>query len=104
VRVKVDQMDCTGSGMCELSVPEIFALDAAGLATVRADGLLTGAIVTVDGVAVPAELEDAVRAAAAGCPGACISCHESLWRRAMSGRPLLPLASTRASLKGGDVS
>ena len=78
MRVKVDQMDCTGSGMCELSVPEIFVLDAAGLATVRADGLLAGAIITPDGVAVPAELEDAVRAAAAGCPGACISCHGSL--------------------------
>lgn len=74
MRVKVDQLDCTGSAMCELSVPEVFVLDSAGLATVRTDGPLTGASVTADGVAVPAELHDAVRAAAAGCPGACISC------------------------------
>jgi ferredoxin len=77
VRVKVDQLDCTGSAMCELSVPEVFVLDSSGLASVRSDGVLACASVTPDGVAVPVELEEAVRAAAAGCPGACITCWEA---------------------------
>ena len=77
MRVKVDQLDCTGSAMCELNVPEVFVIDSSGLVSVRSDGVLAGASVTPHGVAVPGELEDAVRAAAAGCPGACIGCRDA---------------------------
>jgi ferredoxin len=72
--VSIDQVECTGSGMCELSVPEVFTLDDAGLAIVRSDaGATTGA----HGTAVPVEFHERVREAAAACPGGCIRCHET---------------------------
>lgn len=77
MRVRIDQIDCTGSGMCEFSVPEVFRIDEAGLAVVRTDGVVFDAGVTAGGVGVPAELQAAVREAAAGCPGACIVCSDS---------------------------
>jgi ferredoxin len=76
MRVSVDQIDCTGSGMCELSVPEVFTLDDAGLAVVRSGGVLAGADVSDRGTLVPAGLRARVREAAAACPGGCIRCHD----------------------------
>ena len=76
MRVSVDQIDCTGSGMCELSVPEVFALDDAGLVIVRGDGTLAGADVNDQGTLVPVGMRARVREAAAACPGGCISCHD----------------------------
>jgi ferredoxin len=75
MRVSVDQIDCTGSGMCELSVPEVFTLDDAGLAVVRSDGMLADAGSSDRGTLVPAGLRARVREAAAACPGGCIHCH-----------------------------
>ena len=76
MRVSVDQIDCTGSGMCELSVPEVFTLDDVGLAVVRSDGMLAGADVDDRGTLVPADVRQRVREAAAACPGGCIHCHD----------------------------
>jgi len=72
--VSVDQIDCTGSGMCELSVPEVFALDDAGLVIVRGDGTLAGADVNDQGTLVPVGMRARVREAAAACPSGCIHC------------------------------
>ena len=74
MRVKIDQIDCTGSGMCELSVPQVFTLDGDGLAIVRTDGALAGADAGSAGVTIPDQFVSDVRAAAAACPGACIRC------------------------------
>ena len=76
MHVSVDQIDCTGSGICELSVPEVFTLDDAGLAVVRGDGMLAGAGSSDLGTLVPAGLRARVREAAAACPGGCIHCHD----------------------------
>jgi ferredoxin len=77
VRVTIDQADCTGSGMCELSAPQVFALDDEGLAVIRADGPMAGAEAGPAGVVIPEEFASEVRAVAAACPGACIYCTES---------------------------
>jgi len=74
MRVYVDQMECTGSGLCEMHVPEVFSLDDQGLATVLgADGdQLPDGGAAAGGVEVRADLEVAVRDAVSACPGGCI--------------------------------
>lgn len=54
MKVSVDANTCTGCELCSDSVPDVFVMDGS-LARVKVDE-------------VPAELEDAVRDAAAGCP------------------------------------
>jgi ferredoxin len=67
----VDQDQCTGSGLCELIEPRVFALDDRGLARVRQAGrvLPPGEGNAVD---VPADCEDEVAEASRACPGGCI--------------------------------
>ena len=78
MKVFVEQVACTGGGLCENAVPEIFLLDDNGLATVReGDRVLPLGGEDEGGVEVPEELVSAVRDAAAVCPGACIICRES---------------------------
>jgi ferredoxin len=78
VKVYIDQLGCTGSGMCENAVPEVFALGADGLATVVSP---TGELLpdggASEGVDVPADVVQAVRDAAEVCPGRCIMCAET---------------------------
>jgi ferredoxin len=59
MRVWIDQDYCTGSGLCELIEPRVFAIGDNGLARVRA-------------AEVPPGCEDEVRDAAESCPGGCI--------------------------------
>jgi ferredoxin len=59
MRVWIDQDYCTGSGLCELIEPRVFAIGDDGLARVHAPE-------------VPPECEDEVRDAAESCPGGCI--------------------------------
>jgi ferredoxin len=59
MRVWIDQDYCTGSGLCELIEPRVFAIGGDGLARVHASE-------------VPPECEDEVRDAAESCPGGCI--------------------------------
>ena len=72
IRVYVDQIQCTGSMVCEMVAPAVFVMDAEGLATVLADGvaLLDGGAPL--GAAVPSHQETLVRDAVATCPGGCI--------------------------------
>jgi ferredoxin len=59
MRVWIDQDYCTGSGLCEMIEPRVFAIGDDGLARVRA-------------AEVPPECEDEVRDASESCPGGCI--------------------------------
>lgn len=59
MHVHIDHDLCTGDGICEEICPEIFEVREDGLAYVRDDD-------------VPADLEDAVREAAAQCPSEAI--------------------------------
>ena len=59
MRVWIDRDYCTGSGLCELIEPRVFAIGGDGLARVRAPE-------------VPPGCEDEVRDAAESCPGGCI--------------------------------
>ena len=78
MRVRVDQFNCTGSGLCEGLVPEVFAMDGNGLSTVvNAAGELLPDGGGPEGVEVPAELAATVRDAADACPGRCIMCDEA---------------------------
>ena len=72
VRVYIDQIQCTGSMVCESITSQVFAMDDDGLATVRENGVVLadggaplGAVVRPDQVAL-------ARDAAAACPGGCI--------------------------------
>ena len=77
MRVRIDQFNCTGSGLCEGLLPEVFAMDASGLATVvDAAGQLLPDGGGLEGVDVPLELAPTVRDAADACPGRCIECVE----------------------------
>jgi ferredoxin len=78
VKVFVEQFACTGGGLCEAAVPEVFVLDASGLSTVKdGDRVLAAGGEEEGGAEVPEELVTAVRDAAAVCPGACIICRDS---------------------------
>jgi ferredoxin len=77
MRVYVDKLGCTGAALCAEMVPDVFAIDKDGLATVRDD--THG--VQPDGGAprglnVPERLQSAVRDAAEICPGRCIVCSD----------------------------
>jgi ferredoxin len=68
MRVWIDAQQCTSSGLCEVISPEVFALEADGLAHLRqADGTPGQRVYTV-----PAHLEKEVAEAADQCPGECI--------------------------------
>ncbi|WP_250281424.1 ferredoxin [Frankia sp. CiP1_Cm_nod2] len=71
LRVRVDQAECTGDGLCVQLAPTVFEFDIDGLAYVKgADGeLRTRAGASVP---VPLPLVDDVVAAADDCPGSCI--------------------------------
>jgi ferredoxin len=75
VKVYIEQLDCTGSGQCEMIAPELFVVLDDGLATVKdADGMPVPDGAVGVGVFVPPALEAKVRDAADICPGACIYC------------------------------
>ena len=77
MRVHVDQPECTGSGQCELLVPEVFVIGDEGLATVRnPDGSTRPDGGAPLGAPVPADLIGRVQDAADVCPGGCIRCRE----------------------------
>lgn len=71
MRVWIDQAYCTGSGLCEVIEPRVFAIGDDGLARVRrGDEILPpGPDNAVD---VPPGCEDEVRDASESCPGGCI--------------------------------
>ena len=71
MRVWIDQAYCTGSGLCELIEPRVFAIGDDGLARVRhgADTWPPGPRNAAD---VPPDCEDEVRDASESCPGGCI--------------------------------
>ncbi|SNT36097.1 ferredoxin [Rhodococcoides kyotonense] len=73
MKIFVDQIECTGSGQCELIAPELFTILDSGLATVIDS---TGAALDDGGEGVGADVPDAavdaVRDAMDICPGACI--------------------------------
>jgi ferredoxin len=78
VKVYVDQLDCTGSGQCELMAPAIFVVQDDGLATViDSDGQPLPDGGAAAGVEVPSAGVALVRDVAAICPGSCIICVES---------------------------
>ena len=75
MRVHVVQLDCTGSGQCELLVPEVFVMGDDGLAGVRtADGTVLADGGAPEGLPVPPELVTRVQDARDVCPGDCIRC------------------------------
>jgi ferredoxin len=75
MKVRIDQFNCTGSGLCEGLVPEVFAMDGNALATVvTAAGQVLPDGGGLEGVEVPPELAATVRDAADACPGRCIMC------------------------------
>jgi ferredoxin len=55
MRATVDEEGCRGHGVCAASCPGVFALNDDGYSVVHLPE-------------IPAELQDAVRAAAANCP------------------------------------
>jgi len=88
VRVWIDQAYCTGSGLCELIEPRVFAIGDDGLARVRqGDDVLPPG--QDNAAQVPAGCEDEVRDASESCPGGCI--------RLVS----LPLSRTSPSVPAG---
>ena len=74
MRVWEDQDLCTGDGLCEEICPQVFQLQADGLAYVHdASGVKTGGVSDPDRfVAVDSELRADIFEAADECPGECI--------------------------------
>src|SRR3954451_3380500 len=74
LRVRVDQDQCTGDGLCVQYAPDVFEFDVDGLAYVKGDD---GELRTAPGAAidVPQGLHIAVIDAADECPGDCIYVH-----------------------------
>jgi ferredoxin len=64
MRITVDSEKCQGHNRCYSLAPELFDVDDYGYATEIGDG------------AVPAELEEKARLAAANCPEFAITVHE----------------------------
>jgi ferredoxin len=71
MKVWIDQSRCTGSGLCELIEPQVFAIADDGLARVRHEDrvLPPGPENMAD---VLADCENRVREASQSCPGGCI--------------------------------
>lgn len=67
MKVRVETDFCSGSGMCEGSVPEVFQIGIDGRAHVRC---LEGS--DAGDETVPLDLEDAVRDAETACPAGAI--------------------------------
>lgn len=66
-------MTCArGCGLCELTVPDVFAMRDDGFPHLKKDGKLLESDGPNNAVAVPPGLEDAVIEAVEGCPGQCI--------------------------------
>lgn len=73
MRVSIDQTKCTGSGMCESTVPEVFILLDDGVAYVKeGDSPLNDPGGREQSALVPEDLEEAVADASDACPGGCI--------------------------------
>jgi ferredoxin len=85
MRVWIDQDYCTGSGLCQLIEPRVFAIGGDGLARVHASE-------------VPPECEDEVRDAAESCPGGCIRLEPRPLSRTYASFPPTP-RKTRGSGK-----
>jgi ferredoxin len=68
VKVWIDELQCTSSGLCEVISPEVFAIEADGLAHLRRSDDPAGRRIYT----VPAHLENEVQEAADQCPGECI--------------------------------
>jgi ferredoxin len=62
MKAEVDAELCDGTGLCELTCPEVFVLKG-GVSTVKVDN-------------VPTEVEQSCREAAQGCPTQAISIEE----------------------------
>ena len=88
MRVWIDQDLCTGDGLCAEIAPDIFQMDADGLAYVKevdwpnlggpaGSGTTVPVYVMGEGMAtVPADQLDAVIDSAEECPGECIYIEE----------------------------
>lgn len=77
MKVWIDQELCTGAGLCEDTVPEVFHLADDGLAYVKEGGqVLDDPGGESSKAAVPSEHEDAVRGMVDDCPGECIFVEE----------------------------
>ncbi len=72
MRVYVDQVMCTGSGVCETIAPDIFVMDDDGLATVMVEGRPLSDGGAPAGAPVEGEGMALARDAEAACPGGCI--------------------------------
>lgn len=73
MHVWIDQNECQNSGLCEVTVPDVFGIGDDDLAYVRQDGRLLDSPGGSEATAsVPLALEDAVADAARECPGQCI--------------------------------
>lgn len=71
MKVWIDRDECTGSGLCEVLEPDIFAIDADGLAVVR-DGDAALPSGRTGALTVPQDHEREVLEASQACPGRCI--------------------------------
>lgn len=71
MKVWIDQDECTGSGLCEVIEPSVFAIGEDGLAVVR-DGNSTLPAGPAGTVTVSPEAERQVLEAGQACPGRCI--------------------------------
>lgn len=76
MKVWIDQDRCTGAGMCELTVPDVFTLLEDGRAYVRQNGDALRAGGPCALAIVPGDLEVDVADAADACPGGCIHVEE----------------------------
>jgi ferredoxin len=72
MKVWIDQDGCTGVGLCADAAPQVFHIDADGIAWVKQDGVVLGPDAESRTATVPDELADAVIDAAEGCPTGCI--------------------------------
>jgi ferredoxin len=71
MKVWIDQGECTGSGLCEVLEPDVFALDADGLAVVRdGDSVLPSG--PAGALTVSPDFQREVLEASQACPGRCI--------------------------------
>ena len=73
MRISIDQVRCQGDCICEIICPEVFVLDAAGIAHVAEDGVAVQPGGPDAFARVPAELEPQVRDAVEQCPTQCIA-------------------------------